>query len=1199
MTSVRFTVTPTKAEDHPGLSDTSPEISSGTRVRFGSRESVGRSDPSAAGGTETPERGGNAEQGDGNSKLSNVYINNSHGADDDDDFYDRNLALFEEEMDTRPKVSSLLSRLANYTNLMQGAREREEAESDGEKKKKKNAQSAAMGTFMGVYLPCLQNIFGVILFLRLTWVVGTAGVLQALCIVFICCCCTTLTAISMSAIATNGVVPAGGSYFMISRSLGPEFGGAVGLCFYLGTTFAGAMYILGAVEILLMYMAPEAAIFAAKGLEGEGAAMLNNMRVYGSVCLLLMCLLVFVGVKYVNKLASVFLACVIISIVSIYVGALVSAFKPPDFSVCVLGNRTINGHDLLDNLCAKTVALAANATLPADADNTTAEPGPGWSPAPAGPGWSPVPAEPGPGWSPVPAEPGPGWSPAPAIRTTYLWSRFCQSADLNASCDDYFASHNLSRIQAIPGLASGIIIENLWSSYLGKGDVVEKGSLRSAPGARAASTRQPYVFADIGTSFTLLVGIFFPSVTGIMAGSNRSGDLKDAQRSIPIGTVLAILTTSLVYLCTVVLFGACIDGAVLRDKFGDSVQGNLVVGTLAWPSPWLIVAGSFFSTCGAGLQSLTGAPRLLQAIAKDNIVPFLRVFGHGKANGEPTWALLLTALIAELGILIASLDLVAPILTMFFLMCYLFVNLACALQTLLRTPNWRPRFSYYHWSLSFLGMIICLALMFISSWYYAIVAIVIAGMIYKYIEYHGAEKEWGDGIRGLSLSAARYALLRLEEGPPHTKNWRPQLLVLLKLDEDAHVKSPRLLTFASQLKAGKGLTIVGTVVPGNFLQSYGEALAAEQTLKFLMDKERVKGFCQCIVAQKAREGISHMIQSSGLGGMKPNTVVMGWPHAWRQSEDPQSWKTFIHTVRVTTAAHLALLVPKNISLFPSNREPCTEGYMDVWWIVHDGGMLMLLPFLLRQHKVWRKCSMRIFTVAQMEDNSIQMKKDLATFLYHLRIEAEVEVVEMHNSDISAYTYERTLMMEQRSQMLRQMRLSKSDRERERVRWSFDDAQLVKDRNSMLRLTSIGSDEEDDTEGAERDQPSASVAVAAGAGDGCSSERHRRVQMTWTKEKASQYRAAHSGCSTPEGFRDMLSIRPDHSNVRRMHTAVKLNEVIVNKSHDARVVLLNMPGPPKNPEGEENYMEFLEVLTEGLERVLLVRGGGSEVITIYS
>uniref|UniRef100_A0A8C3AB37 Solute carrier family 12 member 6 n=1 Tax=Cyclopterus lumpus TaxID=8103 RepID=A0A8C3AB37_CYCLU len=1111
MASVRFTVTPTKAEDLPGLSDTSPDISSrsGARVRFGSRESVNRSEPpseasggpgATAGGAETPDDS-NAEQGDGNSKISSVYINNSHGLDDDD-FYDRNLALFEEEMDTRPKVSSLLNRLANYTNLTQGAKEHEEAEGIGEKKKA--SKSPQMGTFMGVYLPCLQNIFGVILFLRLTWVVGSAGVLQGLCIVFVCCCCTLLTAISMSAIATNGVVPAGGAYFMISRSLGPEFGGAVGLCFYLGTTFAGAMYILGAIEILLMYIAPKAAIFESKHPEGEGAAMLNNMRVYGSICLLLMSLLVFVGVKYVNKLASVFLACVIVSIVSIYVGALVSAFKPPHFPVCMLGNRTISGHEIEDHQCTKT-------------------------------------------------------------KTTYLWKQFCQGPEVNASCDEYFLSNNFSQIEGIPGLASGIISENLWSSYISRGDVVEKGSLGSSPDAHPASTQQPYVFADITTSFTLLVGIFFPSVTGIMAGSNRSGDLKDAQRSIPIGTILAILTTSVVYLTSVLLFGACIDGVVLRDKFGDSVKGNLVVGTLAWPTPWVIVIGSFFSTCGAGLQSLTGAPRLLQAIAKDNIVPFLRVFGHGKANGEPTWALLLTALIAELGILIASLDLVAPILTMFFLMCYLFVNLACGLQTLLRSPNWRPRFSYYHWTLSFLGMTICLALMFISSWYYAIVAMVIAGMIYKYIEYHGAEKEWGDGIRGLSLSAARYALLRLEEGPPHTKNWRPQVLVLLKLDEDAHVKSPRLLTFASQLKAGKGLTIVGTVVSGNFLQSYGEALAAEQTLKHLMDKERVKGFCQCIVAQKPREGISHMIQSSGLGGMKPNTVVMGWPHAWRQSEDPQAWKTFINTVRVTTAAHLALLVPKNISLFPSNSEPCAEGYIDVWWIVHDGGMLMLLPFLLRQHKVWRKCGMRIFTVAQMEDNSIQMKKDLATFLYHLRIEAEVEVVEMHDSDISAYTYERTLMMEQRSQMLRQMRLSKSDREKE--------AQLVKDRNSMLRLTSIGSDDED--------------------------EHHRRVQMTWTKEKSSQYRAMHSGCSTPEGFRDMLSIRPDHSNVRRMHTAVKLNEVIVNKSHDARLVLLNMPGPPRNTDGDENYMEFLEVLTEGLERVLLVRGGGSEVITIYS
>ena len=112
------------------------------------------------------------------------------------------------------------------------------------------AEAKKFGTFMGVFVPCCQNILGVILFLRLGTIVGQAGVNTTLVVVGLCCLCTFMTSLSLSAIATNGAIKSGGPYYLISRALGPEFGGAVGLCFYMGTTVAGAMYILGAVETL-------------------------------------------------------------------------------------------------------------------------------------------------------------------------------------------------------------------------------------------------------------------------------------------------------------------------------------------------------------------------------------------------------------------------------------------------------------------------------------------------------------------------------------------------------------------------------------------------------------------------------------------------------------------------------------------------------------------------------------------------------------------------------------------------------------------------------------------------------------------------------------------------------------------------------------------------------------------------------------
>ncbi|CAK9294591.1 unnamed protein product [Gordionus sp. m RMFG-2023] len=1143
------------------------------------------------------------------SNDNRVYFPEGKNLDVKNDLY-----LYEEEMEEKMPATSIISSLNNYTaSIPPNTNASFQGPANGDIAiKSQSLKVNKLGTVMGVFLPCIQNIFGVILFLRMNWIVGIAGAFQALLIILICCSVTLITAISMSAIATNGVVPAGGAYFMISRSLGPEFGGAVGFLFYLATTFATAMYTIGAVEILLVYLVPSIAIFS---------NMYHNFRVYGTCFLVVMTLIVMVGVKLVNKIAAISLFCVLLSILAIYVGIFAYFHGNPKVLICMIGDQLIK-KSLYgdDSMCYKIDAYGKY--------------------------------------------------------NHKMWGGFCKRYDNVTSsfvgCSDYFINHNITQKMGIPGLGSKVFLDNMKSRYMKKGE--------ANPGEPAIS--EYIVQAYLATSFTILLGIYFPSVTGIMAGSNRSGDLADAQNSIPKGTLAAIIFTSLVYISSALLFAASISSPLMRDKFGSSIGGGMIVANLGWPHPLIVTIGSFLSTIGAALQSLTGAPRLLQAIAKDNIVPFLKWFTKTSAKGEPLAALGLTFVISLLGIFIGNLDFIAPILTMFFLMCYGFVNLACALQTLLKTPNWRPRFKYYHWFLSLIGLALCVAAMFISSWYYALIAMGIACALYKYIEYYGAEKEWGDGVKGLQLSTALFSLLRYEQqqsleksnmssGLQHTKNWRPQLLVLCKFEKTngeginkgkTVMTHPRMLSFAHQLKAGRGLTVCATAIQGDWTKDSQEAYIIKENLRRYMAEEKVKGFCDVVMTKDYYTGILDLVQLSGLGGLRHNAIMIAWPRNWKRINNGiPSWKMFVDVVRAASAGNMAIMVMKGCDKFPSKKDRIGPGTIDVWWIVHDGGLLMLIPFLLKQNKVWKNCVTRIFTVAQFEDNSVLLKKNLENFIYSLRIKAQVEIVEMHKSDISAYTYERTLLMEQRSQMLRQLNLSR--KESLAVVQAFIDNAHEKPQghsvsviNNNLAVPGVTNpslfggikSEPDNTNTnsfADRpgrlsiignqnifkaDQPTTNdiemdsnkkvapeqskgpdkddVTISNNLDTNKRGTNHLNLLLPASnghltnavKEDADN---ANNHATTAPGspFREsrIAYNKIDAANVKRMHAAIKLNEAIVQRSKSASLVMLNMPGPPRNRKGDENFMEYLEVLTEKLDRVLLIRGSGQEVVTIYS
>jgi solute carrier family 12 sodium/potassium/chloride transporter 2 len=153
------------------------------------------------------------------------------------------------------------------------------------------------GWIQGVLIRCLLNIWGVMLFLRLSWVVGQAGILQAILIVLLATTVTIITALSMSAISTNGQIKGGGTYYMISRSLGPEFGGAIGIIFALANSMGIALHTVGFCEALSDMLEE---YFEVQIIDGG----LNDIRIIGSITLVALGAIVAIGMEWEAKVSD-------------------------------------------------------------------------------------------------------------------------------------------------------------------------------------------------------------------------------------------------------------------------------------------------------------------------------------------------------------------------------------------------------------------------------------------------------------------------------------------------------------------------------------------------------------------------------------------------------------------------------------------------------------------------------------------------------------------------------------------------------------------------------------------------------------------------------------------------------------------------------------------------------------------------------
>ncbi len=657
------------------------------------------------------------------------------------------------------------------------------------------------GTFAGVFTPCVLTILGVIMFLRLGTVVGQAGVIAAVTIVLASKVITLLTTLSLSAIVTNTKVEGGGAYFLISRSLGPEFGGAIGLLFFAAQALSVAMYVIGFTEAAMAYFPG--------GTSPTLVATVTNILVFACVA---------IGAGWTIKIQFFILATVIVSLISFYLGAIQS-----------------------------------------------------------------------------------------------------------------FAPESLA--------------ENLTSGY------------------------------QDGESFWTMFALFFPAVTGIMAGANMSGDLKDPARSIPRGTIAAVFVTGLIYVSQVILMGGSRGRDTLTSDAMVIADIALISGTIA--------AGVFAATLSSALGSMMGAPRILQSLSRDNLFKWLTPLKEvsGK-SAEPRRAILATFLIAEAGILLADLNTIAPLITMAFLATYGLLNLATFYEAITNNPSYRPQFKYCHWSTSLAGTVGCGLVMVLIDWRWAIVATALIASLHAYLSRVDLPANWGNLQSGLLFERTRQNLLKLEDELYHPKNWRPFVLAL----SGTGFSRPHLVVFGSWLTAETGVLTLGQVIPGELDDRHRRRISQEKILHAMIREQRLSAFPAVVVAGDYIAGVEALVQCQGLGRLRPNTILLGCPLS------ADRMRVFGGLLRNLEGLGRSAVVLRRTDE-PADQWSVPTGTVDVWWRGRENGELMvLLAHLLLSHPNWQGHRLRLLRVVENEAGSDDVRLHLESLLLEARIKGSTKVV---------------------------------------------------------------------------------------------------------------------------------------------------------------------------------------------------------------
>lgn len=461
-------------------------------------------------------------------------------------------------------------------------------------------------------------------------------------------------------------------------------------------------------------------------------------------------------------------------------------------------------------------------------------------------------------------------------------------------------------------------------------------------------------------SFFIVFAIIFPAFTGMTAGVGLSGDLKDPKKAIPLGSLMATFTGMLIYLFIAYKL-------TISASPEDLVSDQLIMGKIALWGP-IIALGLAAATFSSALGSIMVAPRTLQALASDKIIPNRGInafLSKETKKGEPFNATVITILIALFFLMVGDINMVAQIISMFFMVTYGAICSISFLQHFAADPSYRPAFKS-RWYVSLLGAVLCFYMMFKMNAMYAFSALLIMVLIYVGITYFSPNKQGMVKIfQGVIYQLSRQLQVFLQKADKEDVNtWRPSLICISD-DSFKRTAAFELMRWISH-RYGFGTYL-------HYIKGYVSRETnknAHDMLDRLIEKAEISKsnmYLDTIISPSYTTAIAQSIQLPSVSGKESNMFMFEYSKTLGPCTD-----LIMDNMPLVSATDFDICVlastEKGFGYHNEIHIWITQGDFD------NASLMILMSFVIMGHRDWQGAEIKIFAIHPKDELTNQREK---------------------------------------------------------------------------------------------------------------------------------------------------------------------------------------------------------------------------------